>query len=62
MGSIIVIRTPTHREQLIANTEMDIVLEDADRCLVTSFGIILEFHELCNESDCGHVVSLLELL
>ena len=41
---------------------MNIVLEESDSCLVISFSVVLEFHELHNESNCGHIVSLPEFL
>ena len=59
---IVVIGASAHGEELVVDARVYVVFQIPDGCAVVSFGVVLEFHELCNESDRGHVVGLLELL
>ena len=60
--SVVVAGASTHREELVVDSRVHVVFQIPNCCAVVSFGIVLEFHELCNESDHGHVVGLFELL
>ena len=51
-GHIIVGRALSRREELVSDSRMNVVLEESDSCVVVGLGIILQFHELHDESNC----------